>query len=108
MKTFFILLFSLFTTTLLAQKDTTKTTGDIESVSLTASGLTCSMCSKAIYKSLQKVPSVSKVDVDIENSVYNIFFKKDQEVNLKALEQAVTDAGFSVAKMIVNKSPKKK
>jgi copper chaperone CopZ len=73
----------------------------IQSVSLQASGLTCSMCSRAIYKSLKKLPSVAKVQEDIAHSSYHIQFKGDQKVSLADLKKAVLDAGFSVAWMEV-------
>ena len=71
----------------------------IQSASLTASGLTCSMCSKAIYKALLKVPSVDKVDVDIEKSSYTIIFDKNATVSPEALKKAVEGAGFAIAKL---------
>jgi copper chaperone CopZ len=73
----------------------------IQSVSLQASGLTCSMCSRAIYKSLQKVPAVSKVQEDIAHSSYHIQFSDPDKVSLENLKKAVLDAGFSVAWMEV-------
>lgn len=75
--------------------------GQIQSVTLQASGLTCSMCSRAIYKSLQKVSSVSKVQEDIEHSSYHIQFSDPEKVSLENLKKAVQDAGFSVARMEV-------
>ena len=69
----------------------------ITGVSLQASGLTCSMCSKAVYKALMKVPFVQKVDVDIKNQQYAISFKEGSAVDFDALDKAVEDAGFSVA-----------
>ena len=71
----------------------------IQSASLTASGLTCSMCSKAIYKALLKVPSVDKVEVDIEKSSYTIIFDKNATVSPEALKKAVEGAGFAIAKL---------
>jgi copper chaperone CopZ len=73
--------------------------GQIESVSLQASGLTCSMCSRSIYKSLLKVPDVGKVEEDIEHSSYHVHFIRTGVTTLPALKKAVTDAGFSVARM---------
>jgi copper chaperone CopZ len=73
----------------------------IKSASLTASGLTCSMCSKAIYKALLKVPSIKDVQVDIKNSKYSIEFKEDAVVVLDDVKKAVEDAGFSVASLQV-------
>ncbi|MDR6342547.1 copper chaperone CopZ [Filimonas zeae] len=77
------------------------TAQEIKSVSVKASGLTCSMCSKAIFKALEKVPFVKSVDADIENSGYDLTFKPGEAVSLDALKDAVTDAGFSVAAMQV-------
>lgn len=74
---------------------------EIKSVSVKASGLTCSMCSKAIFKALQKVSFVSTVEADIENSGYLLTFKPGVTVNLDELKDAVVDAGFSVAAMEV-------
>ncbi len=42
----------------------------IKKVSLVASGLTCSMCSKAIFKALTKLDFVEEVKVDIAKSMY--------------------------------------
>ncbi len=76
-------------------------TAQIQSATLKASGLTCSMCSKAIYKSLQKVSSIQKVDVNIETSEYTIAFKPGSTIELDAVKKAVESAGFSVAEMQV-------
>jgi copper chaperone CopZ len=76
----------------------------VKSASLTASGLTCSMCSKAIYKALLKVPSVKTVEANVEKSSYAIEFKSDAKVVLDDIKKAVMDAGFSVASMQVTAS----
>ncbi len=76
----------------------------IQSASLTASGLTCSMCSKAIYKALLTVPSIHKVDADIETSSYKIEFKKNADVSPEAIRKVVEGAGFGVAKLAITAS----
>lgn len=68
---------------------------------LQASGLTCSMCSKAVKNALEKVPFVDKVQVDIKNQQYNLTFKAADKVDIDALGKAVEDAGFSVASLKV-------
>lgn len=73
----------------------------ITKVSLQASGLTCSMCSKAVKSALEKVSFVEKVQVDIKNQQYNITFREGQSFELDDLGKAVEDAGFSVAKLLV-------
>ena len=62
-----------------------------------ASGLTCSMCSKAVKTALEQVSFVDKVQVDIKNQQYNLTFNANEEVDIDALAKAVQDAGFSVA-----------
>jgi copper chaperone CopZ len=74
----------------------------IRSVTLQASGLTCSMCSRAIYESIKKLPEVSTVKEDIEHSSYHIQFKTPESISFPNLKKAVKDAGFSVAWIEVN------
>jgi len=73
----------------------------IEKAKLTASGLTCSMCSKAIYEALIKVKFIESVQANIQESSYSISFKKDMPADLDILRKAVEGAGFSVAKLQV-------
>ncbi|GAB4092420.1 heavy-metal-associated domain-containing protein [Flaviaesturariibacter terrae] len=73
----------------------------VRRVSLQASGLTCSMCSRAVKNALEKVPFVDKVQVDIKNQQYNLTFKEGQNVDFDALSAAVEDAGFAIASLKV-------
>lgn len=50
----------------------------VQKVDLQASGLTCAMCSKAIYKAVAALSFVDTVTVDIEASTYELRFKKKQ------------------------------
>ena len=68
---------------------------------LQASGLTCSMCSKAVKVALEKVPFVQEVKVDIKSQEYAITFKEGSNVEFDDLKKAVEDAGFSVASLKV-------
>ena len=72
----------------------------IKKVSLVASGLTCSMCSKAIFKALSKLDFVEEVKVDIEKSMYILTFKNGKKVEVDQIKTAVTDAGFSVQSLV--------
>src|SRR6478735_4260061 len=71
----------------------------ITKAKLVASGLTCSMCSKAIYEALQKVSSVETVKANIKESSYIIVFKKDAIVKPDEIKKTVEDAGFFVAQL---------
>ncbi|MGG9971805.1 heavy-metal-associated domain-containing protein [Ferruginibacter sp. SUN002] len=69
----------------------------IKSVALQASGLTCSMCSRSIFKSLKSLDFVDKIDADIKTSTFTITFKQDSNVDIDKLKKKVEDAGFFVA-----------
>lgn len=73
--------------------------GQIKKITVQASGLTCSMCSKAIYKAIAALSFVQEVTSDIKNSSYTIIPKNDQEFIFDAIKDAVTQAGFSVASL---------
>lgn len=59
-------------------------------------GLTCSQCSRSVEMSILKLDFVKEVQMNLENTVGKIIFKKGTEVSLKKIAKAVTDAGFSV------------
>jgi copper chaperone CopZ len=75
-------------------------TAQIKSAKIQASGLTCSMCSNAINKSLKAVSFIEKVESDVETSTFEVTFKEKERVDLNAVQQAVEDAGFSVAQLL--------
>ncbi len=66
---------------------------------LQATGLTCSLCSNAINKALQKVSFVASVRADIKNSAFDIVFKQNDDIDIDAIKNAVEDAGFSVGSL---------
>jgi copper chaperone CopZ len=68
---------------------------------LQASGLTCSMCSKAVKVALEKVPFVQEVKVNIRKQEYALTFKENINADFDELKKAVQDAGFSVASLKV-------
>lgn len=75
------------------------TNAQVTKVSLQASGLTCSMCSNSINKSLKSLDYVAKVMANIKTSTFDITFKDGAAVNFDQLKKKVEDAGFSVANL---------
>jgi copper chaperone CopZ len=69
----------------------------IEKVSLQASGLTCSMCSNSINKALKTLDFVERVDADVSNYTFEIYFKENSIVDFNRIRKKVEDAGFSVS-----------
>ncbi|MEO6638576.1 MAG: heavy-metal-associated domain-containing protein [Ginsengibacter sp.] len=76
---------------------TLNATAQVKTVSLQASGLTCSMCSNAIFKALKSVDFVENVDANIKNSTFEITFKPNSKVDFDLLKDKVEKAGFFVA-----------
>lgn len=73
----------------------------VTKATLQASGLTCAMCSKAVFKALSAVPFVEKVQPNIQLSSYGLVFKPGSKIDFDALSKAVVDAGFSVSMLQV-------
>jgi copper chaperone CopZ len=73
----------------------------ISKAELIATGLTCSMCSKATYKQLQSIPGVEKITTDINSSSFIIQYKAGAAVNVADIRKKVQDAGFSVGSLVV-------
>jgi copper chaperone CopZ len=69
----------------------------VTKVYLQASGLTCSMCSNAINKSLQTLDFVDNIDANLNNYTFEITFKENSKVEFDKLKKKVEDAGFFVS-----------
>ncbi len=73
----------------------------VKAVTIQASGLTCSMCSNSIFKALQTLDFVDKVDPNIKTSSFDISFKPEVDIDFDKLKAKVEDAGFFVASFTV-------
>lgn len=92
MKKLIIIFFVFFSVSLQAQ---------IKSVTIQASGLTCSMCSNSIFKALKTLDFVDHVEANIKNSSFGITFKTGTDIDFDKLKAKVEDAGFFVANFTV-------
>jgi copper chaperone CopZ len=80
---------------------TTFANSQIIRAELTATGLTCSMCSKATYNQLISIAEVEKVEPDLNNTTFIIHFKSNTPVTISNLKKKVEDAGFAVGELVV-------
>ena len=92
MKTLIIIILVLFSSGSQAQ---------VKDVTIQASGLTCSMCSNAIFKALKTLDFVDKIDANIKTSSFDILFKPNTDIDFDKLKTKVEDAGFFVANFTV-------
>jgi copper chaperone CopZ len=72
----------------------------IQSAKLQASGLTCAMCARAVYKNLEALPFVQSIDTDLNGSAFLLSFN-EKAVDPDAIRKKVEDAGFSVADLVL-------
>ena len=86
---------------------------DKDKVKFVASGLTCSMCSRAVYKSLESDKDIIKIESNLETQEWNIEYKQGTYTYDK-LKKSVEGAGFSVERiwlhgeLIIDNRKKKK
>jgi periplasmic mercuric ion binding protein len=71
-------------------------------VTLNVSGMTCAACPITVKKALEKVPGVSKVEVQFDKKQALVTFD-DAKTNTDALVKATTNAGYPSQ---VEKGPK--
>jgi copper chaperone CopZ len=64
---------------------------------LQASGLTCAMCARSVYKNLEALPFVDSIGTDLEQSSFLISLRPGSDVDADQIRKKVEDAGFSVA-----------
>lgn len=64
-----------------------------ETVTLNVPGMTCEACPVTVKKALEKVPGVSKVDVQFEKKQVLVTFD-DAKTNTDTLVKATTNAGY--------------
>lgn len=78
------------------------TKAQVNSVSLRASGLTCSMCSNSINKALKTLDFVLNVDADIKTYTFVIRFKPNSIIDFDMLRKKVVSAGFTVSAFVAD------
>ena len=72
-----------------------------DKVKFVASGLTCSMCSRAVHKSLESDKDIIKIETNLETQEWNIEYKQGTYTYDK-LKKSVEGAGFSVERVWLN------
>jgi copper chaperone CopZ len=77
----------------------------ISKIELRATGLTCSMCSNAIFKQLESISDVDSVETDLNTNTFIVFLKKDNRLNPKTFKEKVEKSGFFIGVFIFTATP---
>lgn len=72
------------------------------SAKIKVTGVTCSMCSNSVQKALSSLSFVENIDVDLENAVFKVTFKKGESVVADLIKEKVEGAGFSVGELVMD------
>jgi len=70
--------------------------GEMISIKIGINGLTCSMCSRTVEKSLLQLPFIDRVEMNIATTEARILVKENFVISIKDIARSVKDAGFSV------------
>lgn len=71
-------------------------------IAFQANGLTCSMCSNAIQKSLRPIPFIQDIRTDLTKNIFYLSLKENTEPDFDLIRKKVEDAGFSIGKLTVS------
>lgn len=72
---------------------------------ITATGLTCSMCSNAIFKQLKTIADVKNIDTDLNANTFIVTFNGENAVSPKILKDKVEKAGFFIGSLVITANP---
>ena len=79
----------------------TNTHAQLKKIDIIATGLTCSMCSNSIYKQLQSINGVEKVEIDLNKNLFTVILKNENTLTPKDFKDKVEEAGFFVGSMVL-------
>jgi copper chaperone CopZ len=74
----------------------TKSLAGLIWVEVGVNGLTCSVCTQSVERSISRLEFVESVSMSLEKTEGRIYLKKGATVDLKKIAKAVVNAGFSV------------
>lgn len=75
--------------------------GGFQSATVTIDGLTCSMCSKSVEKSIRKLDFIADVDMDLNANKAYITFLPGEEISFHQIAKKIKQSGFSVREMLI-------
>ncbi|WP_432671516.1 heavy-metal-associated domain-containing protein [Flavobacterium sp. SM2513] len=76
-------------------------TAQISKAEIIATGLTCSMCSNAIFKQLQSLPDAANVATDLNTNTFTVTLKNGSTLTPSAFKASVEKAGFFIGSLVL-------
>ncbi len=69
----------------------------MEQTVINVEGMTCGGCVASVTKAIQRLDGVEQANVSLESKIASVIYDKEK-TSEAAIEQAVRDAGYDVAK----------
>lgn len=82
--------------TVLLVVSSTATKAGIQWIEVGVNGLTCSLCTRSVEKSIRTLEFVDSVAMNLETTEGRVFLRPNVPFNLAQIAKAVVKAGFSV------------
>lgn len=74
-----------------------------ETIKASVNGLVCAFCATGLEKTFKAESTVEAVHVDLETKLVTIDLKEGQKMDDEVVTQLITDAGYSVTKIVREK-----
>ncbi|HEY8402333.1 MAG TPA: heavy metal-associated domain-containing protein [Cytophagaceae bacterium] len=91
-----ISLLKLLTLLIISWATTTNGFSQILSAYIGIDGLTCSLCSNTVEKSIEELAFVKEIKMNLNETTAYVYFKENAKVDLNKLAKKVKDAGYSL------------
>lgn len=75
---------------------TGKSFSQVNELRIGVDGFTCSLCAKGVEEEFKAMSFVKKVNSDISNSMFTLYFKKNSSIDINRIKDGVVDGGFTV------------
>ncbi len=77
------------------KQNVTQTSGKVKNVVIQCSGMSCTGCENTIKSNVKKIEGVKEVIADYNTNIVKASYESDK-TNVKAIENAITNAGYKV------------
>lgn len=81
------------------EKTTMNNSGEFKTVEIKTKGMFCSHCENTVKASINKLDGIKEVIADAKTNTAKVTFDESR-TNIKAIENAITDAGYGVAEPV--------
>ncbi len=95
---------TIITVCLLSLTPLTLASAQIDSATMIVDGMTCPFCIYGIEKKLKSVDVIKNAEANLRSATVDLTFKENAVINIKDLDKAVDDSGFTPGEIEITAS----